>query len=246
MMFSYADYEALLAELLRSRTAITYPEIVKTTGSRCLLRHDIDYGLECFGDIPTIEHQMGVRATYFLQVRSDWYNLFCPAQLRILEATLKLGHRVGLHADCPADSTSHEAAERVAREMELLRVEVGEVDAVSFHQPPACILDNSVKIPYCNTYDKDDMSGFSYVSDSCQKWSKEDPIALFHATPEVSYQVLTHPVLWGRGLGFSGIASAVILQKAQGMYEYLRQHAKCDMAPLRCAFLPDEKKGEHK
>ena len=243
MSFSYAAYQSILETLLSTRISVTFPERNQTYAPRFIMRHDIDYGLEYLGEIPSIEASIGVRATYFVQIRSDWYNPFSPVQADAIERSLALGHRLGLHVNCPCDADSREASSQIETEMEILQREFGSVDAVSFHQPPCCILENKVKIRHINTYDREDMQGFTYVSDSCQKWSRGDPVTLFRLNPRESYQVLTHPFLWGRGEPFADIAVKSIIQKAEALYTYLVAHTSEIRGPRKCVFASLEKEG---
>ncbi len=65
------------------------------------LRHDVDLSLEAALEMARVEHELGVRATYFLMTESAFYNLdshvghYAQRQLR------QWGHAVGLHAIHP-------------------------------------------------------------------------------------------------------------------------------------------------
>ena len=65
------------------------------------LRHDVDLSLEAALEMARLEHELGVRATYFLMTESGFYNLdshvgkYAQRQLR------QWGHAVGLHAVYP-------------------------------------------------------------------------------------------------------------------------------------------------
>ncbi len=66
-----------------------------------LLRHDVDLSLEAALTLAELEAELGVRATYFLMTRSEFYNLAAPSGEEALARLRSLGHRVGLHARYP-------------------------------------------------------------------------------------------------------------------------------------------------
>lgn len=109
----------------------------------------------------------------------------------------------------------------------LLKARFGEVEAVSFHHPSREIISNSVKIQWINTYDKEDMRDFEYMSDSCQKWSKGDPVDLARREGGKSFHILSHPALWSEsGTSFDELMKTSVLQKANNLYNYLNENAR--------------------
>jgi hypothetical protein len=176
--------------------------------------------------MPSIEASLGIKATYFVQVCSDWYNPFSSFQTKILESVISIGHRLGLHTICPPDASSRQITAQIEKEILLLESRFGKVNAVSFHHPPPCIMTNKVKIPWINTYDRDDMKGFEYISDSCQEWPS-DPFRIFKQSNKKSFQLLIHPVLWGeKHIPFRKIARNTILLKSQFLHNYLSKNAR--------------------
>jgi len=244
MKFDYKNYEILIKTLLESHIPVTFPERFPVDTPAFIMRHDIDYGLEFLGEIPDIEKNYGVSATYFIQVTSDFYNPFSTSQANVIDTVLKLGHRLGLHFDCCKggdEITGEEVHKHIERESGLLERYFGTIDAVSFHQPSDVITCNMVKIAHINTYDRDDMKGFEYFSDSAQRWSKEDPLTLIQSHPGMSFQILTHPFLWGETMqSFSDLSLRSIAVKAQKLYNYNRKYARGINDRLKCVFVNDE------
>ena len=67
---------------------------------RCvILRHDIDNSLPQALRLAEIEAEEGVKSTWFVLLRTDFYNPASAASQRILRRIRELGHEIGLHFD---------------------------------------------------------------------------------------------------------------------------------------------------
>ena len=86
-----------------------------------ILRHDIDMSLDAALPIAEIESSLGLRAHYFVLVRTEMYNLFSAQADRVLRELAALGHEIGLHFDASlhdvADLDRAAAAECAALEL---------------------------------------------------------------------------------------------------------------------------------
>ena len=164
-----------------------------------LLRHDVDADLGCALELARIEAELGVRSTYFVMLRSPVYNLHGRANQRLLDEILGLGHWLGLHHDGnfpPPQGRSVE--EDVELETRWLTAQFGApVGAVSFHQPGPDVLEGRVQLEgYVNTYDKRDLDGFRYVSDSNRSWGDLPPDQLLASDDAPKVHLLVHPMWW--------------------------------------------------
>lgn len=201
--FTHASFRALLrrglaggyrfagfAELPASRAA----------GERlCLLRHDCDNDLTAAAQLADIEAEEGVRSTYFVMLRSAMYNLLASGSRALVCRILDRGHWLGLHFDESAVAGEPDArvAALVDRERQILAETFGHpVDVVSFHQPGRRVLDNDIRLNCLNTYDRCDMAGVHYTSDSNLVFRGGDPATLFADSAHRLIQVLTHPEWW--------------------------------------------------
>jgi hypothetical protein len=165
----------------------------------CLLRHDVDADVGAALAMAHIEHSLGLRATYFVMLRSPVYNLLSRANTRMVREILALGHWLGLHFD-----------ETFAQELEVdydtaIRAEAGlienvfqtKIETVSFHQPSARVLDQTVTLSgFLNTYDRNALGSFHYISDSNQQWQEDHPIVLFSERRYAQLHLLVHPMWW--------------------------------------------------
>lgn len=201
--FTHARYRAILqAGLAAGYRFADFGEIEVVRGGQvkaCLLRHDCDNDLVASARMAEIEAEEGVSSTYFVMLRSAMYNLLAPPHGALVRRILSLGHRLGLHFDesVVAGMPDDRVTVEVDREREWLQAEFGQpIEVVSFHQPGVRILEGRVRLSCVNTYDRRDMAGFHYTSDSNLAFRGGDPIDLFGGGRHPHLHVLIHPEWW--------------------------------------------------
>lgn len=175
--FDLAHYR----ELLRAARAGGYRfatfDAAPRTGD-LYLRHDVDLALEAALETARLEHELGVRATYFLMTESVFYNLASKAGERALRQLRELGHAVGLHAVYP-------------------RLELdGRFDpVVAWHNPDpeyvSAPVDGAVNVMEPPYFDPE-----RYRSDSNQRWRHGCPHEQLARGEFEWLQLLTHPEIW--------------------------------------------------
>lgn len=164
-------------------------------------RHDVDLSLNRAARLAQIEHDEGVRTTYFLNPHCEFYNLFEKGQAQIIKKILSLGHDVGLHFDVGFYQIENEEDldKWIVRETELLHDWFGvRVNAFSFHNPDAFML-ACEKENYgglINCYSKYFKTSVPYCSDSNGYWRFRRLRDVLEAATDSCLQVLTHPGLW--------------------------------------------------
>ena len=72
--FSPDAYLALLGALSAGGYRYVSYDAVEPEAQHLLLRHDIDFALEAAVAMAEAEHALGVRATYFVLVDTEFYN----------------------------------------------------------------------------------------------------------------------------------------------------------------------------
>lgn len=178
-----------------------YDQIGKESGDRsCILRHDIDSELLGCGQMLDAEKKLGVHATYFVMTRSTAYNSFCVEGRRMIERILGEGHQIGLHfmGELCEENDEQNISEKVTKEVKWLEEEFqASINAVSFHQPSKVVLESNIEIPrLINTYNKNQMQDYFYVSDTNMNWRHEHPVEIFSKSLYPKLQLLIHPMWW--------------------------------------------------
>lgn len=174
--------------------------LVAATQSDSFIRHDIDFDVEAAYKMAEFEHELGVRANYYVRLLGP-YNPFGKRNRDWLtRISLTLGHRLGVHVDLergreanvPLDSIlkAHE------RQREMLTTGLGDIlepGLLSVHAPPASVLwlDDpaltTVEYAYAGRWEH------HYVSDGR---------GIFRDSPEVMLrdhapiQIALHPEWW--------------------------------------------------
>jgi hypothetical protein len=101
-------------------------------------RHDVDLSLAAAVKMARFAQIAGVSSTFYLNPRSDFYNLFSREGEETVLAIAGTGHRLGLHVDYRNGSVLR----RVLSDRALVNAAYGPAfsNAVSFHMPPTCVL----------------------------------------------------------------------------------------------------------
>lgn len=180
MEFTYSAYRGLL-HLLRKENYVFSDYHRYAENARCvILRHDIDNSLSQAVRLAEIEAAEGVHSTWFVLLRTDFYNPASAASQRQLRRIRELGHELGLHFDemaypqegasCTTGSSSTE--ELICHEAGILSDICGcPITTVSMHRPSKATLEADLKIPgMVNSYGQTFFHDFKYLSDSRRRW----------------------------------------------------------------------------
>lgn len=196
MKFTYPAYRGLLS-LLREqgyafRNYHDYPD-----ARRCvILRHDIDTRLSQAVRLAELEAEEGVCSTWFVLLRTDFYNVASKDSLEKLHRIQSLGHEIGLHFDeasyVPALGPD-EVVQSIVKECGLLSALLEtEVSTVSMHRPSKATLNADYQIPgIVNSYGKTFFHDFKYLSDSRRRW-REPVLDVIRSGEFDRLHILTH------------------------------------------------------
>jgi hypothetical protein len=201
--FTYAHYREIVgAALAVGYRFCSFPEMAQLrsgTQYSCSLRHDCDNDLVAALRLARLECDLGIRSTYFVMLRSAMYNLLSPNNAALVREILGQGHWLGLHFDesVHAGEPLERLSALVDRERQWLKEEFGQsVEVVSFHQPSHKIVEGTLALNCINTYNRQDLAGVHYVSDSNLKFRDGCPSEIFRGKRHRLVQILLHPEWW--------------------------------------------------
>lgn len=197
--FSLDYYESLINQLIDKGYQITDFEELQPQKRQLILRHDIDMSIEAAVAMAERENSIGVASTYFVLLRTEFYNIFSRRSTNQLQCILSLGHKIGLHFDAsPGSESKSELINSVIHECEVLASHLGNAIRVfSLHRPISGMIQNGFKVKgRINTYDPRFFDDIGYCSDSRGDWYHGHPLehpAIMNGT---ALQLLTHPIWW--------------------------------------------------
>lgn len=180
MEFTYQAYRGLLSHLRESGYIFTDYHGYSAHPRCVILRHDIDNSLSQAVRLAEVEADLGVKSTYFVLLRTDFYNPASAASQKALSRIQALGHELGLHFDEMAypqeggssTAVSSSTEELIRHEGEILADICGcPITTVSMHRPSKATLEADLRIPgMVNSYGQTFFRDFKYLSDSRRRW----------------------------------------------------------------------------
>lgn len=200
--FTYRHFEELLVEAKKKYRFSFYDSNILTCPDPIILwRHDVDISMHEALELAKIENRLGVKATYFLLMHSEFYNLFEKSISDKVREIIELGHSIGLHFD-PSYykvSSSDSLEEALSFEKEILERNFDvKVNVFSFHNPVKEILeyDEWSYSGLINTYSADIKRAITYCSDSNGYWRFSRMMDVILNDMPFKLQALTHPEWW--------------------------------------------------
>lgn len=195
--FSPAAYAGLI-EAIRARGYETRGYADADPKQRHLIvRHDVDFSLGAALAMADQEAAMGLASTYFVLLRTEFYNALSGDGLAAIRRLAALGHTVGLHFDAAlyaADQIEAAAGE----ECSLLEAAIRQPVAVlSFHRPAPQLIGSADRIAgRINAYGGRFMREMGYCSDSRGVWRHGAPLDHKAIAAGQALQLLVHPFWW--------------------------------------------------
>ena len=198
--FTIENYRILL-KLAKCNWPFVQYHSIPWNSSFILWRHDIDYSLNRSLELAKIEYQEGVKATYFVNPNSEYYNLAELGQNKLIQQILSYGHDLGLHFDAAFNDISDEQDlnRLVANQARYLTDLFGVTpSSFSFHNPIESHLayDKEKYGDLINCYSTRFKKEVAYCSDSNGYWRFKRLHDVLAEASDSCLQVLTHPGWW--------------------------------------------------
>lgn len=179
-----------------------------------LLRHDVDISVAEALELAKIEHNHGVRATYFFQLGADTYNMLSEPNMKTIRDIAALGHDIGLHLDYTLFSTENTINKILDVFQEILPIK----RLVSFHRPAQHLFGTSF-VDFISAYSEPFFIE-NYVSDSRGNAHFSDRLNTLLAAKLPLIQMLLHPVWWSSERTMQDILS----RREREVREYVTQN----------------------
>ncbi len=197
--FSLVAYRELIRDLQRRGYRVADYKLADPRERHLILRHDVDFDLGAATTMAEAEAADGLQATYFLLLRTEFYNMLSASAGANARRLIELGHRVGLHFDRANSIDDIDELDRLVRmDCDILENAVGvPVESVSFHRPVQKLFGGDLVLGgRFNAYSRRFTLEMGYCSDSRGGWHRGHPLqhsALEHGQ---ALHLLTHPIWW--------------------------------------------------
>lgn len=170
-----------------------FSELTSKTG---LLRFDIDYDPIYALEIANILSNVKLKASFFVMVDSEMYNIFTSKNKKTLKEISSLGHIIGLHYQFKNGVD----ISRLNYEYNILKHCVKQASpVVSWHNPDGDLIplnELAEKSGFISTYSSKFFGQNCYISDSNLKNSPEEILNFVKKSTLPVIQVLLHPINW--------------------------------------------------
>lgn len=207
--FTYDEYAALIEKVRRERKNLCFRDFTDLAPGQepdafFIVRHDVDLSIEAALEMARREADTGVRASYFVLLSCEYYNLLSAEYGDAARRLVDWGHEVGLHYDVSAIAKrpGDDPVAQLELEAGVLSSLTGQpVRSISMHVPHLRDGDPFAgESRYVNAYDERFTRRMAYYSDSCGAWRDEALEALCGEIP-ARVQLLVHPFFWQESPG---------------------------------------------
>lgn len=164
-------------------------------------RHDVEFEPDYALRMAQIEHEEGVKATYFFQLHSPYYNVADPHYREVFHQIKDLGHYVGLHFDSAYWGITDESQlnDYIILDKEYLEKNMCvEIDTFSFHNTTP-FTQSCLEYRYgglINSYASFFKEHYNYCGDSLGYWRFDRLEDVLNDKKVQHLQVLTHDANW--------------------------------------------------
>ncbi len=164
-----------------------------------LFRHDIDFNLRNAVQISRLENSLGIKSSFFFQLRTPLYNILSAYAREVIEEIHEHGHDICLHFDMRFYGEDFHIG--LIEELDFL-IKIfpfANSKIISFHRIGKRAFDLDI-IPMPenvnHTYQDIYFKLIGYHSDSGGRWKRGNPILTEEFSSRKSMQILTHPMWW--------------------------------------------------
>ena len=199
-LFSLTSYATLINQFRLLGYDVVDFLTANPESKHLLLRHDVDMCLERAERLAETEAALSVRASYFVLVNTEMYNVASKAGRQRLRRIASLGHDVGLHFDGThvRDHDLDTLTREVDLECNVLEMQTGlPVRVVTFHRPAPWLMGHPTSLSgRIHAYQPRYFQHMGYCSDSAGAFRHHFPLQHPAIHEGRALQLLTHPIWW--------------------------------------------------
>ena len=223
MLFNYESFENLIKEIASFQyTFLRFDERAEKSQRKIIyLRHDVDISPLAAAQLGKIENSLGVKASFFFQIGTETYNIFCHSTLKIVEELRSFGHCVGLHID---ELLFRDDEHNIYHTLKWFNQCITDIDfVVSFHRPTESVLYKKYE-SFINTYQKEFFSPDNYLSDSRRNKEFYPKLLVWLEQRKTPVQLLLHPDWWYPEYNITEFMNTLIKRRNSELKDYLRKN----------------------
>lgn len=200
--FTLDNYKNILQLVIENGFQfIAYTDKYVESRKDVLWRHDVEFSPDIALKMAKFEHELGIKATYFFQLHSEFYNLLEKYFTDILREIRSLGHYIGIHFDAHYyDIMDKDQLNKyITLDKEYFeKVFDIKLNVFSFHNTNSFIL-NCEEFTYAeliNVYSSFFKKHYQYCADSTGYWRYEVLDEVIRNPNTKHLHVLTHDANW--------------------------------------------------
>jgi hypothetical protein len=200
--FTLSNYRRLVRIAISNGYAFSdYMLTLEPCQRSIVWRHDVEFSVQRALKMAEIEYELGVKAHYFVQIHSEFYNTFECEVYKLLQQIRDLGHYIGLHFDAHFwKIDSKEALERALLRDKRLLEELLEIriSRFSLHNTSPELLEYNdlYYADLLNVYAREIREKYRYCTDSTGIWRYERLEDVLQDETITHLHVLTHDGMW--------------------------------------------------
>jgi len=205
-MYSLESYRYLLDLALKADYRFMgFTEECDTHGRCIYLRHDIDVSVDMAIELAQINSLLGIKGTFFLLLRSPYYNLFSYRTLDGVRKINDLGQRLGFHYHLPTviPSTEDELANLILTDFSIVKDLIPEMEPIfAWHNGRNDLLVRSLSFTVpglVNVYSSYFVKEVPYYADSNMRYSVAEFKDVIQKKDHKKLHLLFHPLNWVGG-----------------------------------------------
>jgi hypothetical protein len=200
--FTLDNYQKLLELAIANQFRfISFTDNFVEEKKDVIWRHDVEFSPDIALKMAKMENNLGIKATYFFQIHSEFYNILEKYFSNILLEIKSLGHYIGLHFDPHYYNIQKEIElnKYIRLDKEYFeKVFNIKLEVFSFHNTNPFIL-NCENFRYgglINVYSSFFKTNFKYCADSTGFWRYEILNEVLKDSKVRHLQVLIHDAMW--------------------------------------------------